>query len=463
MGRTRVELYCGLQKLLGSEIRRFYSEMTASESWTQEQARKQAERLLARTLRHAATRVPYYQQRCGNTGSLRLSEFPILRRQDVRQHFDDLMLPETQREYNSAGESLYGWKKVQTGGSSGEPTTVLHSRTYRDKGRAGRLYSQRICGFEFGTPYVRLWGSMKEINEMKDSWQLRLTRVLSRETLLNAFRMDEPTTMRYLTEMERLGARHLMAYVDCAVQLARIAEAGGGRPPQLSSVMACAGTVLSEHRALLGRVFGARVHNKYGSRECGEIACECPSGGMHVYWQNVALEIVNDHGAPVPSGAAGRILVTLLENDDFPLIRYEIGDIGAWRDGTCACGRPGPLLDRVEGRKSEFILGAGGAYVSPTFIRHLIGVVHNPGITRRFQMEQIGSSKYELRLEVDRGAAAETRSRVYQNLLCDLRAVLGEDSEINLTEADRLEESASGKFLYVLNRMAEARAERTTV
>jgi phenylacetate-CoA ligase len=219
----------------------------------------------------------------------------------------------------------------------------------------------------------------------------------------------------------------------------------------LEAVMACAGTVTEEHRAVFRRVWGARTHNKYGSRECADMACECAAGGFHIYATGVHLEIVDDAGQPVPPGTTGRILVTLLGNRRFPLIRYEIGDLGALSAKTCACGSPLPLLERVEGRMSEVITAAGGAYVSPVYIRHLIGVVHNPGALEKFQFVQAGAADYTLALQMDAAFGAADFEKLSAAIRRDLNAVLGTGGQLAISRVADIPPSASGKFLYVRN------------
>jgi phenylacetate-CoA ligase len=242
-----------------------------------------------------------------------------------------------------------------------------------------------------------------------------------------------------------------MAYVDAAEQLARFVEKSGTRMRRLESVMACAGTVTQEARDILGRVFGARVHNKYGSRECADIACECPAGGFHIYDNAVHLEIVDEHDRPVPVGATGRMLLTLLHNTRFPIIRYEIGDVGAFKEGLCGCGSPLPLLARVEGRISEMITAANGAYVSPVYIRHLIGVVHNPGGVEKFQFTQTDAAAYTLALQVDSTFSDGEFAKLAALLHRDLERVLGVDGQLAIFRVADIAPSESGKFLYVRN------------
>lgn len=435
--------------LLGSELRTNYREFLAAERWSAERLQALHAERLAALLRHAVKEVPYYRER---VASPELSAFPVLRKEEVHSHFEELMEPSLRAEYRGEKKKeRYSWVKVKTGGSTGTPTVVIHDRDFRDWGRASRLYSQHLCGFPLGTPFFMLWGSMRDINAAQDSATKRILNTLLDVHPLNAFLMDEARMRDYARQLNESPINHLMAYVDAAEQLARFLEKSGPKMRPLESVMACAGTVTDEQRAIFRRVFGARTHNKYGSRECADMACECAAGGFHIYASGVHLEIVDDVGRTVPPGTTGRILVTLLGNRRFPLIRYEIGDIGALSAMTCSCGSPLPLLERVEGRMSEVITAAGGAYVSPVYIRHLIGVVHNPGALEKFQFVQAGGADYTLALQMNAAFSAADFEKLSAVIRRDLEAVLGADAQLAISRVADIPPSESGKFLYVRN------------
>ena len=438
--------------LIGSQLRGYYAEFLAASRWPVEHLdRVHAERLAA-LLDHAAKVVPFYRDRVSST---QLSAFPILRKEDIHAHFDEIMEPSLLAEYRAGKKPRgYSWVEVKTGGSTGTPTTVIHDRDFRDWGRAGRLYSQWMCGFPIGTPFFMLWGSMRDINEAKDSIAKRVLNALLQVHPLNAFLMDDARKAGYLREIGESRIGHLMAYVDAAEQLARFQEKSGRPLHPLKTIMACAGTVTGEAREKLSRVFGARVHNKYGSRECADMACECAAGGFHIYATGIYLEIVDDAGQPVPAGTTGRILVTLLQNRRFPIIRYEIGDIGALSAKSCACGSPLPLLERVEGRISEIITGANGAYVSPVYIRHLIGVVHNPGALGKFQFVQAGAAEFTLAMQMDTEFPDAEFEKIAALIRRDLEKVLGAGAKLAITRVADIPPSESGKFLYVLRKFA---------
>lgn len=449
--------YFNLHRLAGSRLPEHYREFLSLEGKSSQDIEKLRTERLARLLAHARDHIPFYQKRVQTKESLALRDFPVLSKSDIRENFQDLMSDEIRREYVS-GKSRrpYSWLQVQTGGSTGMPTTVIHDREFRDFNRAARLYTQYLCGFPIGKPYCKLWGSMREINDSRESLQQRVASRLAGEAILNAFRMDEPEIEAYLRSINSSRVEHLMAYSDAAYRLAEyiLAKRCSVRP--LKSVMACAGTLTEPMRKSISEAFGgARVHNMYGSRDCGAMACECASGSFHIFDNKVILEAVDRDGEPVSNGEPGRILVTLLGNYGFPLIRYEIGDAGVFSDKTCSCRLQMRILDRMEGRNIEFLVTAAGGYVSPIYFRHLIGVVHNPGVIRRFQIVQHERDRVVLSLEKEPGAADSVLGSAVESIRRDLMTVFGGPMNLQIDIVTRIPESASGKFICSINKTGQ--------
>lgn len=453
MAAFKRQLFFAASACCGSRLGPLYREWLLLEHADESAIHEQQQTRLSRLLREAVRDVPFYRERLAASSCPVLADFPILTKSLIGEHFASLMSDALRPTFDQGPGRGYSWVMVQTGGTSGVPTRVIHDAAFRDQGRCSRFFSQYLCGFPWGEPYLWLWGSMAEIHQARESWPKRIMNRLAAAELINAFQMDEHRLEGYVDRINRSPARHLMAYVDAAAQLARYIRQRGVAIRPLSSIMACAGPVTDSTRQLLEEVFQARVHNKYGSRDCTDMACECDRGGLHLYSHHVCLEVVDDAGRPVPAGATGRFLVTLLGNSSFPLIRYDIGDRGALCERRCSCGRPFPLLDRVEGRQLEFLRSPRGDYVSPVYIRHLIGVVHNPGSIRCFQMIQETTTRYSLDLVLDSVVTPVEWARMVEKITRDLQAVLGAEAQLTIRRADAIAPSISGKFRYVINRV----------
>jgi phenylacetate-CoA ligase len=119
---------------------------------------------------------------------------------------------------------------------------------------------------------------------------------------------------------------------------------------------------------------GVRAHNCYGASEFyGPLFLECDRQcGAHVWADICYMEILDKDGNPCADGERGEMVVTMLNKQAFPLIRYRIGDISSLDWEPCACGRTHPRLMRLSGRTDDMLV-VRGINVFPSQIESVIG------------------------------------------------------------------------------------------
>ena len=100
-------------------------------------------------------------------------------------------------------------------------------------------------------------------------------------------------------------------------------------------------------------IFKCPVYQEYSTVELGMIASMCREKGMHVFNDNVVLEILDNEGNPSKPGDRGEVVITALNSFAMPFIRYKIGDFSRILEGSCSCGMEFPLIGQIEGRKDD--------------------------------------------------------------------------------------------------------------
>ncbi len=469
-GPVRASAYFGLQRAIGSRILARWRDLRTWTRFSASQLEEAVEAHLAKLLDTATARSAYYR----NLGLVRrpnesarefLARFPMLSREQVRDQFANLVIDPLRGEISSpasASAKRYDWLVVKTGGTTGMPTAVVHDALFRDSGRATRLFSQKLCGFPLGTRYFRLWGSEQDLFQQQEKLDRRLLRNILGETPMNAFRAKEAELTRHLRAIQsHPEVRHMMAYVDAAASLATFIEDRGLPRPKLKTIMACAGTVTREWREMLERVFQAEVFDKYGSRECADMACECPAhSGLHVYSPNVFIEITDQAGKPCPPGQPGRILVTLLNNLSFPMIRYQIGDLGIWAEpGPCACGLCFPRLQSIQGREDDMLVTAEGTLLASVFVRHFVGVSLNRQLIREWQFEQVSPEEFIFRyVPLNREGLEKNLDELRESF----KKALGAAATVQTSEVAEIPPSPTGKTMWIINRLKRRREIQTS-
>jgi len=131
---------------------------------------------------------------------------------------------------------------------------------------------------------------------------------------------------------------------------------------------------------------GIKAYDIYGTSELyGPMFCECAEqNGFHV-WGGVAyVEILDpETGEALGPGEKGELVVTMLQKEALPMIRYRIGDITSYEDGVCACGRTHPRVMRISGRVDDMLI-IRGINVFPSQIEYALMTI--PQVGQHFQI-----------------------------------------------------------------------------
>lgn len=118
-----------------------------------------------------------------------------------------------------------------------------------------------------------------------------------------------------------------------------------------------------EQRKRIEAMFGVKAYNSFGMSEmCGPgVAFECPEqNGLHIWEDYYIVEIVNPETLePVQEGEIGELVLTTINREAMPLLRYRTRDLTRFIPGECACGRYHRRIDRMRGRSDDMIILKG--------------------------------------------------------------------------------------------------------
>ena len=118
-----------------------------------------------------------------------------------------------------------------------------------------------------------------------------------------------------------------------------------------------------EQRQRIEQMLGVKAYNSFGMSEmCGPgVAFECPEqNGMHIWEDYYIVEIVDPVTLePVPDGEMGELVLTTINREAMPLLRYRTRDLTRIIPGDCPCGRVHKRLDRFRGRSDDMIILKG--------------------------------------------------------------------------------------------------------
>ncbi len=97
---------------------------------------------------------------------------------------------------------------------------------------------------------------------------------------------------------------------------------------------------------------GIKAIDIYGTSEMsGPLFTECSEQcGIHIWADKFLVEIINpETDEPVPDGEIGELVITTLNKEALPLIRYRVRDLTRKISEPCVCGRPIPGLHASAG------------------------------------------------------------------------------------------------------------------
>jgi phenylacetate-CoA ligase len=233
------------------------------------------------------------------------------------------------------------------------------------------------------------------------------------------------------------------------------------------SLLALLASYLIEHRTTLGydvrwittaaenllppqadviqRAFGVRPRQHYGMAEGAANASECPDGRLHVDEDFASVEFI-----PVPGGTGCRVVGTNLTNRAFPLIRYDVGDVAQVSGQPCGCGRPGRIIDAIDGRREDYVMLPSGAMVG-----RLDHIFKDQIRVREAQIYQPDLTRVVLRLVSTNDFTPQDE----QDLLDAARVWLGDALSIEIDRRDALPRTAAGKLRFVVSDVGAAHLE----
>ncbi len=135
---------------------------------------------------------------------------------------------------------------------------------------------------------------------------------------------------------------------------------------------------------------------------------ECPDHDCIHYWGDYYLVEILDPETlePVPEGEWGERVVTTLQKEAVPLIRYRTRDITRIIPGTCTCGSLMPRHSRIMGRTDDmFIFRAVNIY--PSHIDKILSEIPELGSEYQIHLSRDTAERGVMRIIVEIDQAGE--------------------------------------------------------
>jgi phenylacetate-CoA ligase len=425
----------------GGEYPRILAEVEARTYWSPEDIMAFRNRRLAAFVSHAAATVPFYAELFRRFGvspsdveSIEdLAHLPVLTKPDVQRHADDLIStairPREMKMVHTSGT---------TGGALRFPITI---RGVQEQWAVWWRY-RAWHGIRSGT-WCALFAGRSVVPSQQSGppfWRINLP---GRQILFSGYHLSWSNLPAYVAELRRRKPPWLHGYPSLlALVAAYLLESGGDLGYTVRWVTTGAENLLPQQAQLVERVFGVKPIQHYGLTEGVSNISECEFGTLHVDEDFAAVEFV-----PVGDGLH-RMVGTNVSNQATPLLRYESQDLVALEEGSsCRCGRPGRVVERIDGRFEDYVVLRNGARIGRMdhVFKDMVNIVEA-------QIWQ--ATPGELTIRVVRGEKYGDADE--QALRRETAKRVGDDAAVTIEYVSALPRSSNGKLRLVVSEIPEA-------
>jgi phenylacetate-CoA ligase len=424
--------------VLGQRVRRTFDELLEFQWWSLERIERFRTQRLRDLVQVSVERVPFYRaafrERGISPGDIQgpsdLPRLPVLTKQHLRDHFDDLRV-----------EGYRGKTTVmKSSGSTGAQTSVLIDRACNDEVFATQLLFWTWGGFAMGRPHLQTGMSLER------GTTKRIKDLLFRCTYTSAFDLTDAAVESMLRQIEQRRIKALFGYASSLYVLAKYLDRKGLRRP-MESIFTWGDSLFPHYRALIEQVFECPVNDCYGLGEGLQCAAQCEQhDALHEAMHGVIVEIVDHEGRPVPEGELGRVVVTRLTPGPMPLIRYDTGDVAHFVGGSCACGRALRRISRIQGRSTDIVTTPAGDRLIVHFFTQIFEMI--PEIAQ-FQVRQERPDSITVRYVKGQGFEEKILDRIRTEILSNCRYPL----EILFEAVEHIPLEQSNKRRFVISRV----------
>ncbi len=159
-----------------------------------------------------------------------------------------------------------------------------------------------------------------------------------------------------------------------------------------------------ETKQKLEEQWGIDAYNSYGLSEMNGpgVSMECfQKTGMHVAEDYYIIEIIDpETGENLSDGEEGELVLTHINREAMPLLRYRTKDLTRIIPEQCACGRTHRRIDRIKARTDDIMI-IGGVNIFPSQIESVIMNIPEVGNNYRIILNRDkGLDKMHIQIEL---------------------------------------------------------------
>ena len=349
------------------------------------------------TLRQAA-RSPYYGRskevgrlvQSGVSSVEQIRELPFTTKEDMRKEFPWGLLAAEKRE---------AVRLHSSSGTTGNPAVVYHSRHDLDSWANLMARSMFAAGVRDNDVFQNICGYGLFTGGLGFQYGAEKLGCLS-------IPAGAGNSLRQIKLMRDFGTSVAHAIPSYLGRLFDVFQEEGldpRRDTRLHTLVIGAEPHTEDHRRRIEEMFGVKAYNSFGLTEMNGpgVAFECTEqNGLHIWEDAYIVEIIDPVTLqPVADGETGELVMTTLDRQAMPVIRYRTRDLTRFLPGHCPCGRSHRRLDRISGRSDDMFI-VKGCNIFPMQVEGVLMKLPEVGDDYRIMLETI-EDQDEMIVEVE--------------------------------------------------------------
>jgi phenylacetate-CoA ligase len=399
-------------------------------------------RRLQQMIRHAYLTVPFYSRTMDRLG-LRPSDFRTVADLSRLPSIDPSQLRSDPLQFFSRAYVPEACVQLFSSGSTGEPRsayhtieTVLQNAAHGERERAAFL---PLVGHSYGYRETVIGASVSADHLLQKIIRTHTwvpPGVPIRRQYLSVLEPPEKN-IPMINEFRPHIIRSLGSYIAMLFGYLARTDAAFHRPRVITY---SSDTLPDNIRGVVEREFGIPVFSAYEAIEALKIGFECERhSGLHANIDLYPIRIVNENGMDEPRGELGEVVVSNLVNKATVLLNYRLGDLAAWEEASCPCGRSLPLLKQLAGRRDDSIRLPSGRVLHPLAAK---SIFRDAPEVWQYQIVHVTPSRFHANVVA---APTADRSALEADLKSRFLKVLEEEIHLEVRFVERIDRTRSGK------------------
>ena len=279
-----------------------------------------------------------------------LQKIPFTTKQDLRDNYPfglaAVPMDEVVRLHSSSG-------------TTGTPTVILHTQKDLDEWANAVARCLYMVGLRRGDVFQNSSGYGMFTGGLGFQYGAERLGMLT----VPAAAGNTKRQIKFITDFGTTALDSIPSYASRLYEVMQEMGIDPQRDTKLRTLVIGAEPHSEEQRRKIERMLGVKAYNSFGMSEmCGPgVAFECPEqNGMHIWEDYYIVEIVDPVTLePVPEGEVGELVLTTINREAMPLLRYRTRDLTRILPGECPCGRYHKRLDRMKGRSDDMMILKG--------------------------------------------------------------------------------------------------------